>query len=43
MVSGGMIYIASFMKIGTDIQALSMFCFSNLNGCSVGITDGGDL
>jgi hypothetical protein len=43
MASGGMIYIASFMKIGTGLQAILTFCFSNLNGCNVGITDGRDL
>jgi hypothetical protein len=41
--SFGMIYISSFMKIGTGIQAILMFCFRNLRGCDVGITDGEDL
>jgi hypothetical protein len=38
MASCGMIYIPSFMKIGTGVQAILMFCFSNLNACNVGIT-----
>jgi hypothetical protein len=42
MPSCGMIYIPSFMKIGTGVQAVR-FCFSNLNDCNVGITEGRDL
>jgi hypothetical protein len=40
MGSCGMIYLPSFMKIGTGIQAISRFCLSNLSGCNVDITDG---
>jgi hypothetical protein len=42
MASDGLIYIPSFMKIGTGIQAILWFCL-NLRGCNVGITDGSDL
>jgi hypothetical protein len=28
-----------FMKIGTGVPAILTFCFSNLKGCNVGITD----
>jgi hypothetical protein len=38
-----MIYVPSFMKIGTDIQAVLRFCLSNLRGCNVGVTNGRDL
>jgi hypothetical protein len=41
--SGGMIYLPSFIKIGTGVQAILRFCFSYLKGCNVGITDGRDL
>jgi hypothetical protein len=37
----GMMYIPSFLKIGTGVTAILRFCFSSLRGCSVGITDGG--
>jgi hypothetical protein len=40
MASGGIIYVPSFMKIGTDVQAIFTFGFSNLKGCNAGITDG---
>jgi hypothetical protein len=40
MASGGMIYIQSFMKIGTGVEAILRFCLRNLRGCNVGITDG---
>jgi uncharacterized protein YraI len=43
MASGGMIYIPSFIKIGSGIQAVLRFCLSNLWGCNVGINDGRDL
>jgi hypothetical protein len=39
----GMIYIPSFMKIGTGVQAILRFCLRRLRGCNVGITDGRDL
>jgi hypothetical protein len=35
-----MIYITSFMNIGTGVQAILMFCLGNLRSCNVGITDG---
>jgi hypothetical protein len=37
---GGMIYIPSFMKIGTGFQAILKFCLRNLRDYNVGITDG---
>jgi hypothetical protein len=40
MTSCGMIYLSSFMKIGTGVQAILRFCLRNLRGCNVGITDG---
>jgi uncharacterized protein YraI len=43
MGSGGMIYIPSFMKIVTGVQAILRFCLRNLRGCNVGFTDGKDL
>jgi hypothetical protein len=43
MGSGGMIYIPSFMMIGSDIQVILRFCLSNLGGCNVYFTDGRDL
>jgi hypothetical protein len=39
MASCGMIYIPSFTKICTGVQAILGVCHSNLNGCNVGITD----
>jgi hypothetical protein len=39
MTSDGMIYIPSFFKIGTGVQAISGFCIRNLIGCNIGITD----
>jgi hypothetical protein len=38
-ISGGMIYIPSFMKIGTAVEAIIRFRLINLNGSNVGITD----
>jgi hypothetical protein len=32
-------YIPSFMKISTGVQAILSFSLSNLRGCNVGITD----
>jgi hypothetical protein len=43
MASCGMIYIPSFRKIGTGIQAILRFCLRNLRSCNVGISDGKDL
>jgi hypothetical protein len=40
MASCGMIYIPSFVKIGTSIQAILRFCLRDLRGCNVGTTDG---
>jgi hypothetical protein len=40
MASCGMIYETSFMKIDAGVQAIIRFCFRNLRGCNVGITDG---
>jgi hypothetical protein len=42
MASGGMMYIPSFMKIGTGIEAILRFCL-NWEGYIVGITDEKDL
>jgi hypothetical protein len=39
MVSCVIIYIPSFMKTGIGVQAILRFCFRNLRGCDVGITD----
>jgi hypothetical protein len=41
MASCGMIYLQSFMNIGTGVQAILRFRLRNLRGCNVGITDGG--
>jgi hypothetical protein len=43
MPSCGMIFLQSFTKIGTGIQAILRFCFSNLNGYNIGIIDGKEL
>jgi hypothetical protein len=43
MASCGMIYILSFMKTGTGIQAIFKFHLSNLKCCDLGITAGRDL
>jgi hypothetical protein len=43
MASCGMIYLPSFMKIGTGVQAKLTFRLRNFRGCYVGITDGRDL
>jgi hypothetical protein len=43
MASCVMMYIQSFMMIGTGIQAILRFCLRNLKDCNVGITDGRDL
>jgi hypothetical protein len=39
MASCGMIYVLSFMKIGTCVQEILRFCLRNLKGYNVGITD----
>jgi hypothetical protein len=43
MASCGMIYLPSFVKIGTGVQAILRSCLRNLRGCDVGITDGRDV
>jgi hypothetical protein len=43
MDSYGMIYIPSFLKVGTDVQAILRFCLRKLRGCNVGISDERDL
>jgi hypothetical protein len=42
MGSCSIIYLPSFMKIGTGIQATLRFCLSNLKGTNVGSTDDRD-
>jgi hypothetical protein len=43
IASCGMIYLMSFIKIGTGVQAILRFGLRNLRGCNVGITDGRDF
>jgi hypothetical protein len=43
VASCGMIYLPSFMKIGTGVHAILRFCLSNVNSCNVGGTDGRNL
>jgi hypothetical protein len=43
MTSCGIIYIPSFMKISTGVEAILRFCLINLRGYNVGTTDGRDL
>jgi hypothetical protein len=43
MASCGMIYLPSFMKIGTGVQTILRFFLRNSRGCNVGITDGKDF
>jgi hypothetical protein len=43
VASCGMIHSPSFLKLGTDIQAILRFYPSNLNGYNVGIMDGRNL
>jgi hypothetical protein len=43
MASDGLIYVPSFMEMGTGVQAILRFCFSTLRGCDVGIADGRDV
>jgi hypothetical protein len=38
---GDMIYLLSFMKMGTYIQRMLMYCLNNVRGCNVDIFDGG--
>jgi hypothetical protein len=39
----GMIYILSFIKIGTGVQPILRFGLRNVRGFNVGIKDGGEL
>jgi hypothetical protein len=43
MDSCGMIYIQSFMKTGTGVQAILRFRLRNFRDSNVGIIDGRDL
>jgi hypothetical protein len=43
MVSCGIIYVPSVMKICKGIQAVLRSCPRNFRGCNVGITDGKNL
>jgi hypothetical protein len=43
MCSGGMIYMPSFMTIGSDIQVILSLLPQHFCGCSVGISNGRDL
>jgi hypothetical protein len=43
MDSCGMIYIPSFTRIGTGVQAILRFFIRNVRGCNVHITDGRDF
>jgi hypothetical protein len=43
MASCGMIYLRSFMKIGTGVQEILRFCLRSLRGCNVDIIDGREL
>jgi hypothetical protein len=43
MASCGMIYVSSFMKTSTGVQAILRFCLRNVRGCNVSVTDGKDL
>jgi hypothetical protein len=40
MASDVMIYVPSFMKIGSGVQAMLKFGISNLRAYNVGMTDG---
>jgi uncharacterized protein YraI len=40
--SSDTIFLPSFMKIFTGVQAMLRVCLSNLNGCNV-ITDGNEI
>jgi hypothetical protein len=39
MASYGMIYIPSFMKTCTDVQAILTLYLRHVNGCNVGIPE----
>jgi hypothetical protein len=41
--SDGMMYLPSFIKIDSGVQAIIMFYLRNLKNCNVGITIGRDI
>jgi hypothetical protein len=43
VLSCGMVFSPSFMKISTGLEANLRFCLSNLSGCNFSITDGKEL
>jgi hypothetical protein len=43
MDSGGKIFVSSFMKIGTGVQAISRIFLKDLRDCNIVITDERDL
>jgi hypothetical protein len=43
MPSHSMIFLLTFRKIGTGVQAILRFCPRNLRGSNVGITNGKEL
>jgi hypothetical protein len=43
MVSRGIIYVPSFVKIRKGFQAILRFGLRNLRGFNVGVTDGREL
>jgi hypothetical protein len=43
MDAGSMIYIPSVMEIGSGVEGILRFNFSNLKGWNIGIIDGRDL
>jgi hypothetical protein len=43
MASCAVMYLSSFMKIATGVQAILKLCLRNLKGLNVGITGGRDL
>jgi hypothetical protein len=43
MASCGMIFLPAFMKIGTGVEVILRFCFSNMNGCNIDITNRKEL
>jgi hypothetical protein len=39
MASCGVIYLPSFMKIGSGVEAILRFCLRNVRGCDVCVTE----
>jgi hypothetical protein len=39
MPSCGITFLPSIMKIGKSVDGILRFCFKNLKGCNIGITD----